>query len=90
MTGSGRDLEGAFNQLLVPHRFSDAADHASSELDEMLGHLIRTGEPQRVRIEDIQSVVARHYNVSKNDLLSNRRTRIIVSRARSPCTWPRS
>jgi chromosomal replication initiator protein len=31
-----------------------------------------------VRIEDIQRIVARHYNVSKTELLSNRRTRTIV------------
>jgi chromosomal replication initiator protein len=31
-----------------------------------------------VRIEDIQRVVAQHYNVSKADLLSSRRTRTIV------------
>ncbi|WP_281061542.1 helix-turn-helix domain-containing protein, partial [Mesorhizobium sp. M1C.F.Ca.ET.188.01.1.1] len=29
-------------------------------------------------IEDIQRIVARHYNVSKTELLSNRRTRTIV------------
>jgi chromosomal replication initiator protein len=44
----------------------------------MLGHLIRSGDARRVRVEDIQKVVARHYNVSKNELLSNRRTRAIV------------
>ena len=31
-----------------------------------------------VKIEDIQRVVARHFNVSKADLLSSRRTRTIV------------
>ena len=40
--------------------------------------MYRSGEPKRVRIEDIQRIVARHYNVSKTELLSNRRTRTIV------------
>ena len=33
---------------------------------------------RRVRIEDIQRIVARHYNVSRQELVSNRRTRVIV------------
>lgn len=74
---SGRDLEGAFNQLLIQHRFSEGPVEIEA-IEKMLGHLVQSGEQRRVRIEDIQKVVARHYNVSKNDLLSNRRTRVIV------------
>jgi chromosomal replication initiator protein len=77
VTTSGRDVEGAFNQLLVQHRFSDGP-MSFDELDKMLMHLIRNNDVRRVRIEDIQKVVARQFNVSKNDLLSNRRTRVIV------------
>ncbi|HSO47675.1 MAG TPA: chromosomal replication initiator protein DnaA [Rhizobiaceae bacterium] len=77
VTTSGRDVEGAFNQLLVQHRFSEGP-MSFEELDKMLGHLIRSSDSRRVRIEDIQKVVARQFNVSKNDLLSNRRTRVIV------------
>ena len=77
VSSSGRDLEGAFNQLLIQHRFSDGLVDIEA-LEKMLGHLVQSGEQKRVRIEDIQKVAARHYNVSKNDLLSNRRTRIIV------------
>jgi chromosomal replication initiator protein len=43
-----------------------------------LRDLIRPGEPKRVRIEDIQNVVARRYNVSRADLLSSRRTMDVV------------
>ena len=77
VTTSGRDVEGAFNQLLVQHRFSDGPINFE-QLDKMLGHLIRSTETKRVRIEDIQRTVARQFNVSKSDLLSNRRTRVIV------------
>ena len=76
VTGSGRELEGAFNQLLFRHSFEPQI--TIDRIDEILGHIYRSGEPKRVRIEDIQRIVARHYNVSKTELLSNRRTRTIV------------
>jgi len=76
VNGSGRDLEGAFNQIVV--RRSIEPQITIERIDELLGHVYRSGEPKRVRIEDIQRIVARHYNVSKNELLSNRRTRTIV------------
>ncbi len=76
VTGSGRELEGAFNQLLFRHSFEPQI--SIDRVDEILGHICRAGEPKRVRIEDIQRIVARHYNVSKTELLSNRRTRTIV------------
>src|SRR5690606_10830237 len=76
VAGSGRDLEGALNQLLFRRTFEP--NLTLDKVDEMLGHIVRSGEPKRVRIEDIQRIVARHYNVSKTELLSNRRTRTIV------------
>ncbi|MEW9807285.1 chromosomal replication initiator protein DnaA [Mesorhizobium sp. ZMM04-5] len=76
VTGSGRELEGAFNQLLFRQSFEPQL--SIDRIDEILGHIYRSGEPKRVRIEDIQRIVARHYNVSKTELLSNRRTRTIV------------
>src|SRR5690606_19205167 len=75
VTASGRELEGAFNQLLFRQSFEQIT---VERIDEILGHIYRSGEPKRVRIEDIQRIVARHYNVSKTELLSNRRTRTIV------------
>ncbi len=76
VTSSGRELEGAFNQLLFRRSFEP--DLTIERVDEFLGHLVNAGEPKRVRIEDIQRIVARHYNVSKQELVSNRRTRVIV------------
>ncbi|MEL6734271.1 MAG: chromosomal replication initiator protein DnaA [Pseudomonadota bacterium] len=77
VTSSGRDLEGAFNQLLIQQRFTDGALDLDA-IEKLLGHLVQSSEQRKVRIEDIQRVVARHYNVSRNDMLSNRRTRVIV------------
>lgn len=74
---SGRDIDGAFNQLLLQHKYSDGPE-GFEELDKMLRHLIRSNDHKRVRIEDIQKVVSRQFNVARNDLLSNRRTRVIV------------
>jgi len=76
ISGSGRDLEGAFNQVLFRHSFEP--DISPSRIDDILEHLTRAGEARRIRIEDIQRFVARHYNISKQDMLSNRRTRAIV------------
>ena len=40
--------------------------------------LIRTHELKRVKIEDIQKLVASHYSVSRADILSSRRTAAVV------------
>ncbi len=76
VTGSGRELEGAFNQLLFRQSFEPQL--SVERIDDLLGHIYRSGEPKRIRIEDIQRAVSRHYNVSRTELLSNRRTRTIV------------
>ena len=76
VTASGRELEGAFNQLVFRRSFEP--NLSIERVDELLVHLVGNGEPKRVRIEDIQRIVARHYNVSRQELVSNRRTRVIV------------
>jgi len=76
VTSSGRELEGAFNQLIFRQSFEP--DITIERVEDLLRHMIRSNEPKRPRIEDIQRIVARHYNVSKTELLSNRRTRTIV------------
>ena len=43
-----------------------------------LMHLIRPQEPRKVKIDEIQRIVARRYNVSRGDLLSSRRTANVV------------
>lgn len=77
VVSNGRDLEGALNRLVAQWQFTNVpVTIASAEIT--LRDLIGAREPRRVRIEDIQRVVARHFNVSKADLLSSRRTRTIV------------
>ncbi len=76
VTGSGRDLEGAFNQIAFRHSVGQPL--SSQHLDDLLNQLTRAGAEKRVRIEDILKFVSRHYNISRTDILSARRTRTIV------------
>ncbi|NRG16508.1 chromosomal replication initiator protein DnaA [Rhizobiales bacterium] len=77
VTASGRDLEGALNRLIAHNQLT--GQPVTQEMAEAtLRDLIRSVEPRRVKIEDIQRVVSKHYNVTKADLLSARRTRTIV------------
>jgi chromosomal replication initiator protein len=77
VTHNGRDLEGAVNRLLAHNKLT--GQPVTLEMAEReMRDLIRPAEPKRVRIEDIQRVVARQYNVSRSDLLSSRRTANVV------------
>jgi chromosomal replication initiator protein len=77
ITHNGRDLEGAINRLLAHNTLS--GQPVTLEMAEReVRDLIRPQEPRRVKIEDIQRVVARQYNVSRSDLLSSRRTANVV------------
>ena len=77
VTHNGRDLDGALNRLLAHNKLTglpvtmDMAERAVRDL-------VRPQEPKRVKIEDIQRMVARQYNVSRADLLSSRRTANVV------------
>src|ERR1700675_3368832 len=77
VTHNGRDLEGAINRLLAHSKLN--AQPVTLEMAEReVRDLIRPQEPKRIKIEDIQRVVARQYNVSRSDLLSSRRTANVV------------
>ncbi|HXQ82951.1 MAG TPA: chromosomal replication initiator protein DnaA [Xanthobacteraceae bacterium] len=77
VTHNGRDLEGAVNRLLAHNKLT--GQPVTLEMAEReMRDLIRPAEPKRVRIEDIQRIVARQYNVSRADLLSSRRTANVV------------
>ncbi|MGE4372573.1 MAG: chromosomal replication initiator protein DnaA [Xanthobacter sp.] len=74
---SGRDLDGALNKLLAFNQLTgepvtlDMAENAVKDL-------IRPCDPKRVRVDDILRIVAKHYNVSRADILSQRRTANVV------------
>lgn len=77
ITNNGRDLEGAINRLLAHSKLNN--EPVTLEMAEKeVRDLIRPQEPKRIKIEDIQRVVARQYNLSRSDLLSARRTANVV------------
>src|ERR1700726_3369948 len=77
ITHNGRDLEGAINRLLAHSKLN--AQPVTLEMAEReVRDLVRPQEPKRIKIEDIQRVVARQYNVSRSDLRSSRRTANVV------------
>jgi chromosomal replication initiator protein len=77
VTANGRDLEGAVNRLLA-HATLTGGPLDIEAAETAIRDLIRTQEPKRVKIEDIQRLVANHYNVSRADILSSRRTATVV------------
>ena len=74
---NGRDLDGAVSRLLARATLTGAALTVEMA-EDAIRDLVRTREPKRVKIEDIQKLVATHYNVSRADILSSRRTATVV------------
>lgn len=77
VNSNGRDLEGAVNRLLA-HATLSGGPLDIEAAEAAIRDLIRTQEPKKVKIEDIQRLVANHYNVSRADILSSRRTATVV------------
>jgi chromosomal replication initiator protein len=74
---NGRDLDGAANRLLA-HATLTGAALTVAMAETAIRDLVRLREPKRVRIEDIQKLVAARYSVSRSDILSERRTAAVV------------
>ena len=74
---NGRDLDGAVNRLLA-HASLNGAPHSTETAELAIRDLVRTPDPKKVKIEDIQKLVASHFNVSRGDILSARRTASVV------------
>ncbi len=74
---NGRDLDGAVSRLLARATLTGATLTVEMA-EDAIRDLVRTREPKRVKIEDIQKLVASHYNVSRADILSSRRTATVV------------
>jgi chromosomal replication initiator protein len=77
VTQNGRDLDGAVNRLLAHNQLSGRPVTVEMA-DEVVRDLIRPMDPRRIRVEDILRIVAKHYGVSRADLLSSRRTANVV------------
>ncbi|MDU0342319.1 chromosomal replication initiator protein DnaA, partial [Bosea rubneri] len=74
---NGRDLDGAANRILA-HATLTGATVTMETAEAAIRDLVRTREPRRVKIEEIQKLVATRYNVSRADILSERRTAAVV------------
>ncbi len=80
LTESGRELDGAVTRLYAACHLTgtpitiDTAEH-------IIRDLMRGMEPKRIKIDDILKLVSKHFGISRNDILSQRRHRSIV--------WPR-
>lgn len=73
---NGRDIEGACNRLLAHSKLTGqpvTMEFVERELRDMV-----RPDQRRIKIEEIQMAVARHYNVSRSDMLSARRTANVV------------
>ena len=77
ITTNGRDLDGAVNRLLA-HTTLTGAPLSVETAQIAIRDLVRAHEPKRVKIEDIQKLVANHYSVTRADILSSRRTAVVV------------
>jgi chromosomal replication initiator protein len=56
----------------------NGAPHSIETAELAIRDLVRTPDPKKVKIEDIQKLVASHFNVSRGDILSARRTASVV------------
>ena len=74
---NGRDLDGAVNRLLA-HSTLTGGTMTVESAEIAIRDLVRTREPRKVKIEDIQKLVATHFNVSRADILSSRRSASVV------------
>jgi chromosomal replication initiator protein len=74
---NGRDLDGAVNRLIA-HASLSGSVLCVETAEAAIRDLVRTRDPKRVKIEEIQKLVATHYNVTRADILSARRTANVV------------
>jgi chromosomal replication initiator protein len=74
---NGRALESAIVRLVARHRLAEEAVTVE-DVEREMRDLVAPRESKRIRIEDIQRIVAKHYNVSRHDMCSSRRTANVV------------
>ncbi|MGE0846236.1 MAG: helix-turn-helix domain-containing protein, partial [Flavobacteriaceae bacterium] len=75
--GDGRDLEGALNRLAAFGRYS-GEPITLAYAERAIRDIVVQRERPQVKIESIQRAVAQHYRLSRQDLISARRTQAIV------------
>ena len=76
VTGSVRELEGALNRLLAHARLSEA-ELSVAFAHQVLADMLMTAR-RRVTVEEIQDRVASHYRLTRDEMLSTRRSRAVA------------
>jgi chromosomal replication initiator protein len=74
---SGRCLSGILHRMLADHLYSGLAPTVERALHAAADKM-RRPQGRKITIEEIQRAVAQHYHVSRNDILSERRTSSVV------------
>ena len=89
VTHNGRDLEGALNRLLAHSKLTGQPITLEMAEREMRD-LVRSPEPKRIKIEEIQRIVARQYNVAAQTSCRPAEPRMLCAHGKSQCIWRRS
>jgi chromosomal replication initiator protein len=78
MHGSGRDLDGALSQLLIEWKISGGTEVTLDAAANALQAKLSDASERRITVQLVQKVVARHYNMSLQQLLERTRRHAIA------------
>ena len=76
--GSGRDLDGALSQLIIEWKVSGGTDVTLEAAANALQAKLAEAAEKRITVHAVQRVVARHYNMSVQQLLERTRRHTIA------------
>jgi chromosomal replication initiator protein len=76
--GSGRDLDGALSQLIIEWKFSGGTQVTMEAAANALQAKLSESAEKRITVTLVQKVVARHYNMSVQQLLERTRRHTIA------------
>lgn len=80
-----RDLEGAYNKLIFRSKLQHCEITVETAMED-IKDLILTDEKQKITIDYIINIVAEHYNVTLEEIISKKRTKDLVI-ARHICIY---
>jgi chromosomal replication initiator protein len=78
ITGSGRDLDGALSQLIIEWKISGGTEVTMEAAANALQAKLSEAAEKRITVQLVQRVVARHYNMSVQQLLERTRRHTIA------------
>ncbi len=76
--GSGRDLDGALSQLIIEWKISGGTEVTMEAAANALQAKLSEAAEKRITVQLVQKVVARHYNMSVQQLLERTRRHTIA------------